>query len=121
MQAIALNKYFASLIQGSPSFSLVTEPSFALSVFRLVPPEANALERADFEPRLNELNQSFFARMSARPDILLTQTKLNGTFCIRFAIGAVRTKKEHIDHAWTLLQEEAGVAITEWAASLGSK
>ncbi len=67
---------------------------------------------------MNELNQSFYRRVTARPDILLTQTKLNGTFCIRFAIGAVRTKKDHIDRAWDVLQEEAGAAITEWSKAI---
>lgn len=45
---------------------------------------------------------------------MLTQTKLNETFCIRFAIGAARTKAEHIDNAWKILQEEAEHTISQW-------
>ncbi|KAF7789995.1 hypothetical protein EIP86_000943 [Pleurotus ostreatoroseus] len=120
-EAIELNKYFVSLVNQSSSFSLVTEPSFALSVFRLKPPSAASLPPESVEESLNELNQSFYRCVTARPDILLTQTKLNGTYCIRFAIGAVRTQKHHIDHAWALLQEEAGVAIAEWSKTKGIK
>ncbi|KAJ3529049.1 hypothetical protein NM688_g7910 [Phlebia brevispora] len=119
--AIELNKHFASLVTESPTFSLVTEPSFALSVFRLQPPAAASIKPDELEQRLNELNQAFYRRVTARPDILLTQTKLNGTFCIRFAIGAVRTKKEHVDRAWALIQEEAAVAVKEWCENLGIK
>lgn len=93
----------------------MTEPSFALSVFHLTPSLPAGLSEAQVEEELNSLNRSYYSRLSARPDILLTQTKLNNTFCIRFAIGAARTTKEHIDHAWEILQEEAGVSIKDWA------
>ena len=35
------------------------------------------------------------------------------------AIGAVRTKREHIDRAWAVLKEEAEVPIREWEEKLG--
>jgi len=105
---IELNKYFVSLVGSSSKFELVTEPSFALTVFRLVPPSSDATTT---EAALNSLNQSFYSRISARPDIWLTQTKINGVFCIRFAIGAARTTKEHIDKAWVLLNKEADAAL----------
>lgn len=105
---IELNKYFVSLVGSSSKFELVTEPSFALTVFRLVPSSSDAMIT---EAALNSLNQSFYSRISARPDIWLTQTKINGVFCIRFAIGAARTTKEHIDKAWVLLNKEADAAL----------
>ncbi|THH26478.1 hypothetical protein EUX98_g7714 [Antrodiella citrinella] len=108
--SIELNKYFVSLIQESLTFQLVTEPSFALTVFRLVVPVA----KESGESVLNALNESFFARISARPDIWLTQTKINGVFCIRFAVGAARTTKDHIDKAWVLLNEEADAVLANW-------
>ncbi|KAI0342421.1 hypothetical protein BDW22DRAFT_1357765 [Trametopsis cervina] len=115
-KAIELNKYFVSLIRSSPDFSLVTEPSFALSVFRLTPPSivSTSDDHAATEEHLNTLNKSFYGRLSSRHDIALTQTKLNGIFCIRLAIGAARTQKEHIDHAWRVIQEEAGLALAAW-------
>ena len=114
-QGIELNEYFASLVRASSTIELVTEPSFALSVFRVLlgsqtndGPEPNAL---------NELNRAFYARLSARPDILLTQTMINGTFCVRFAVGAARTTRRHIDEAWGIIHEEAVAAVNEWSGT----
>ena len=94
---------------------MVTKPSFALSVFRLEPPSAKSLEPAVALERLNTLNQTFYAGISSRSDILLTKTKLNDTLCVRFAIGAVTTTRKHIDQAWAILNEEADVALKGWA------
>lgn len=114
-QGIELNQHFASLIESSKEFSLVTEPSFALSVFRLTPELAGNLTEVQRPEELNSLNRIYHARLNSRPDIYLTQTMLNGTFCIRFAIGAARTTKAHIDRAWEILQEESKVVIQEWS------
>ncbi|KAI0696521.1 pyridoxal phosphate-dependent transferase [Cytidiella melzeri] len=116
-QGIELNNYFVSLLRSCPDFSLVTEPSFALSVFRLSPASIVSTESdsGNLQTILNDLNKSYYARLSARHDLALTQTKLNGIFCIRLAIGAARTKKEHIDHAWQALKEEAQAAISAWS------
>jgi aromatic-L-amino-acid/L-tryptophan decarboxylase len=103
-----------SLVQSSQDFSLVTEPSFALSVFRLTPSLPSAFTDAQALEALNELNRAYFGRLSSRSEILLTQTKLNGVFCMRFAIGAARTTKGHIDKAWAILQEEAETALKGW-------
>ncbi|CAL1713657.1 unnamed protein product [Somion occarium] len=113
-QGIELSQYFASLIRASPSFELVTEPSFALSVFRVLPSGDSEGSQAVTLELVNELNRSFYSRLSARPDIMLTQTMINGVFCIRFAVGATRTKKEHIDKAWSIIQEEAVAAVQDW-------
>ncbi|KZT64413.1 hypothetical protein DAEQUDRAFT_732637 [Daedalea quercina L-15889] len=118
-RCIELNEYFVSLIKTSPTFALVTKPSFALSVFRIVAdPVALSLGVSLGSDALNDLNRTFYAHVSARGEILLTQTQLNGTFCVRFAVGAERTRKEHIDKAWTLIQEEARLAVKEWADSI---
>ena len=92
----------------------MTEPSFALSVFRLTPPIAESWDAPVQKQRLNNLNEEFYKRLSSREEIYLTKTKLNDVVCIRFAIGAVRTKQEHVDHAWAILQEEAEVATKDW-------
>ncbi|KZT04883.1 uncharacterized protein LAESUDRAFT_760636 [Laetiporus sulphureus 93-53] len=113
-RCIKLNEYFVSLLQRSSDFSLVTPPSLALSVFRLTPPGLKSLDVS----ALNDLNRSFYARVSVRPDILVTKTMLNDTFCVRFAVGAARTRKEHVDKAWELFQEEAAVTIKEWESKV---
>jgi aromatic-L-amino-acid decarboxylase len=105
------------LVQRSDILELVTAPSLALSVFRLNPCiGATAYSLTD----INILNRIFYDRISARRDILLTQTVLNGVACIRFAIGVLRTEERHIDQAVKLLQDEGRSAIQEWKARAGS-
>lgn len=63
---------------------------------------------------MNDLNRSFYSRLSSRTDILLTQTVLNDVFCIRLAIGAERTRIHDIHHAYGILVEEAEKTVEEW-------
>ncbi|KAK2464196.1 hypothetical protein APHAL10511_003653 [Amanita phalloides] len=110
-RTVGLNERFANLVRDSDMFNLVTNPSLALSVFRLNP----TVTAAKLSPtELNNLNRAFYERISARYDILLTQTVLDGVVCIRFAVGAYRTEEKHIDMAFMLLQEEGHVVIQEW-------
>lgn len=110
-KAIELNNIFAGLISESKILSLVTPPSFALSVFRLVP--AGVQGGLSLEA-LNELNRSLFGRLSARQDIMLTQTNLNGIFCIRFVVGAARTDEQHVRNAYDVVAEEAEGVLQAW-------
>ncbi|KAI0768182.1 aromatic-L-amino-acid decarboxylase [Trametes elegans] len=118
-EGVKLNEYFASLIRASPDFELVTTPSLALSVFRLtLPSTATFKDQEAAHAAQNELNRAFHARVSTESDkIFLTQTKLNDTFCIRFSVGAQRTRKEHIDSAWAVIQANARAAAHEWLRS----
>ena len=109
-QTIKHSDLFVSLLRESTDFALVTSPSFALSVFRLEPPSAKLFPLA----RLNELNKILYGRISSRSDITLTQTDLNGTFCIRMAVGAELTSETHIRRAYDILCQEAKVALEEW-------
>jgi aromatic-L-amino-acid decarboxylase len=85
-QGITLSNKFSDLIKASSQFELVVPPSFALTVFRLTAPNGNG----DLAS-LNALNRIFHRRLSSS-DLFLTQTDVNGTFCLRFAVGAVRTE-----------------------------
>lgn len=100
---------FASLIRSSNQFVLVTPPSYALTVFRLEP-ESKASQPLSTES-LNKLNRHFYKRISARSDILMTQTQLDDMFCIRFIVGAARTNETHVQHAFDLLCVEAEITL----------
>lgn len=111
LKSVKLSEHFVQLVKKSDILELVTEPSLALSVFRLNPSVGT---RTYSLTDLNNLNRIFYDRISARHDILLTQTVLNGVACIRFAVGVLRTEERHIDQAFRLLQEEGYIAIEEW-------
>ncbi|KAJ7690685.1 pyridoxal phosphate-dependent transferase [Mycena rosella] len=112
-QGIALNATFGALLAASDILTLVTPPALALTVFRLAPPDRD-LDLA----ALNTLNASFFARLAVRPDLAITQTVLNGVFCVRFAIGAARTTEAHVRAAFDVITEEARTALALWESAV---
>ncbi|RPD53751.1 hypothetical protein L226DRAFT_492786 [Lentinus tigrinus ALCF2SS1-7] len=116
-KGVELNKHFVSLVRASPDFELVTTPSLALSVFRLRLPSTSTLspDSAEGLAALNDLNRALNLRLSVDNDkIFITQTMLNGMICLRFAIGAQRTEKEHVDRAWDLIKQCATEMVGEW-------
>jgi len=112
-QCINLNQSFADLVAISEELSLVTKPSLALTVFRVVP-KLQEQQPALSTESLNDLNRVFFGRLSTRHDIMLTQTSLNGIFCVRFVVGAARTNEEHIQEAYSIIIKEARSAYETW-------
>ncbi|CAA7259160.1 unnamed protein product [Cyclocybe aegerita] len=113
-RCIELNNLFAQQVKTSEHLQLVTKPSLALTVFRLIPrPVSPDQPKFSLGP-LNELNRIFFGRLSARDDIMLTQTSLNGIFCVRLAVGAARTTEEHVQQAYDIVSKEAKVALESW-------
>lgn len=64
--------------------------------------------------QLNALNRAFYTRLSARREVAFTQTDLNGTICIRCAVGAERTEEADIIHAFEVLCEEANKTLEGW-------
>jgi aromatic-L-amino-acid decarboxylase len=109
-----LNQKFANLVEASDELSLVTKPSLALTVFRIVPKLQEEKQPLFSIDSLNDLNRVFFGRLSTRHDIMLTQTSLNGIFCVRFAVGAARTTEEHIQEAYNIIIKEAKFAFEAW-------
>ncbi|KAH6914247.1 aromatic-L-amino-acid decarboxylase [Coprinopsis sp. MPI-PUGE-AT-0042] len=112
-QCIARNQEFLSLIKTSERLELVTEPSLALSVFRLVPTGTPRPSTED----LNTLNRALFSRLSARKDLMVTQTSLNGEVCIRFVVGSALTTTEHVTRAYEIFEQEAEAALHSSASS----
>ncbi|KAF8531528.1 pyridoxal phosphate-dependent transferase [Gautieria morchelliformis] len=114
-KGVELANRFSSLLEASSQFELVVRPSITLTVFRLVPYDSLANATNDISS-LNLLNRIFHRRLSST-DLFLTQTEVNGVFCIRFAVGAARTQEKHIDMAWKVLCAEAGPAVEEWTST----
>ena len=96
-------------MESSDTFALVSPSFFAITVFHMK-------ERVDSDGVVfssDALTRKLYEQINARKDILLTQTILNGVFCIRLAVGAERTETRHIDAAFKLISDEAHRAITE--------
>lgn len=79
-QSISLGEVFAQRVLDHPELlELVTPPSFSLSVFRIAPRAVPGL----FVDELNELNEFYYQKLYERKDLMLTQTNLGGSYCIR--------------------------------------
>jgi len=101
-KCISLNNLFAERVRASRIFELVTPPSFALSVFRLLPGSEGSTKELEV---INALNRVFYSDLQTRPNLALTQTSLGEVFCVRLAVGAARTEKSDIDNAWETIKE----------------
>ncbi|KAH9000276.1 pyridoxal phosphate-dependent transferase [Lactarius akahatsu] len=101
-KCIALNNSFTEHIRASPIFELVTPPSFALTVFRLLPRSSTAAGELD---SVNALNREFYSGLQTRSSLVLTQTLIGEVFCIRFAVGPSRTEQSDIEDAWGVIKE----------------
>ncbi|KAJ3569602.1 hypothetical protein NP233_g4950 [Leucocoprinus birnbaumii] len=119
-RCIAMNDSFITELKQTKLLELVTAPSLALSVFRISPsalassPSSTSTEPTATLETLNTLTKSLYSRLTSRNDILLTQTVLNGVFCIRFVVGSERTVLEDVRKAVGVLVEEAEGVVAEW-------
>lgn len=81
----------------------MTPPSFALSLFRLLPrSEGSGTKELEV---VNTLNRAFYDDLLTRPNLALTHTSLGRVFCVRMAVGAARTEESDIDNAWETIKE----------------
>jgi aromatic-L-amino-acid decarboxylase len=92
-------------------FEIVAPPRLGLLCFRLKREGASATE-------LDGLNVELNSRLAARPDVHLTQTILKSEdggeiFCIRFAIGALRTTKQDVEDVWAEVVKESDALLLE--------
>ncbi|KAJ3880065.1 pyridoxal phosphate-dependent transferase [Lentinula edodes] len=113
-KAVDLNKVFVDLVSSSDMLSLCAPPSLALSVFRINPKPSTLNQATLPEDALNDLNKLFYGRISVRKDIFLTQTVLNGQFCIRLAIGSAFTQDFHIREAFEVITHEGKLTLEAW-------
>jgi aromatic-L-amino-acid decarboxylase len=104
---VALARELAEWIEGTPGFELMAPVPFGLVCFRYNPPEL-----AGDETRIDALNQELLARVNATRRMHLTHTRLAGRFVIRLVVGQRQTEREHVEQAWSLMQEGARSAVS---------
>jgi len=108
-KGIDLNRKFASLVRNCSEIALMTPPSFALSVFHVKAPN----DVDDSFSAQNALTADVFENLSARKDLQLTQTIVQGLSCIRLAVGATRTEERHIEKAFDIIRDEAKKSLSK--------
>ncbi|WP_300014583.1 pyridoxal-dependent decarboxylase [Pseudonocardia sp.] len=87
---VALAAELESRIVAEPGFTLAAPRSLSLVCFRL--------DAGD------DATRALLDRVNASGRALLTHTVVEGRYVIRVAIGAVATRREHVDSLWALLR-----------------
>ncbi len=111
------------MITKSKNFELVTAPSLALLVFRLNPKHNQSGKSGELgqsgavDTELDLLNQRLHTRLDGRSDVFLTPTVLKSVerkfYCLRFAMGGVRTTWEDVQETWRVVEEEGERVLAE--------
>jgi aromatic-L-amino-acid/L-tryptophan decarboxylase len=97
---IAWTAELGERIAAEADFELVTPPRLALLTFRYHP-------RGLDDEALDQLNERLLHTVNDDGRLYLTPTRVRGRYVIRFAIGQLYTTREHVHHAWAVIQETA--------------
>jgi aromatic-L-amino-acid decarboxylase len=97
---VEMARELASWIDAAPKWERVAPVPFSTVVFRWAPtgvePEAQ-----------DDLNRRIMDGVNATGEAFLSHTVLGGRFCLRIAVGNLRTTLDHLDRTWDLLREKA--------------
>jgi len=102
---ISLAEGLSDWIENHPDFEIMAPGGFSLVCFRFNPSSraAGAVPPED----LDALNEKLLDNVNKTGKAYLSHTKLYGSYCLRCAIGNIKTTEEHILALQRLLDEEA--------------
>ncbi len=95
-----LANQFQSWVNADSCFELMAPVPLTTVCFR-----AHPLEVTD-ERELNELNERLMKAVNATRRVFLTHTKLGERFVLRLVVSHLRTREQHVEHAWSLLRQK---------------
>lgn len=107
---IDLAQQLAGWIDGHPDFVRVAPTPFSVVCFRWEPADRPVLPDGDGgrpHETLDTLNERLLEAVNASGEVFISQTRLNGRYVIRVAIGHEKTTIAHVRRVWDLLQEHA--------------
>ncbi len=96
---IELATRFASWVDASPDWERAAPVPFSLVVFRYT--------GGRLDPEADDLNRRILDRVNRSGDVFLSHTVLGGRTWLRLAVGNARTRLEHVERAWALLEAAA--------------
>lgn len=97
---IELARRLAAAADAAPAWERWRPSPFSLVVLRHAPEGASAQER-------NALNRAIMDRVNEGGTAFLSHTDIDGEVWLRVAIGNIHTMEEHVDAAWSAMQEAA--------------
>ena len=98
---IAYGQWLKERINSTRNFELLAPVPLNLVCFRYKP---NGITD---EKKLEEINAKLLQTLNSSGKILLTQTKLNEKYAIRFVGGSEKTTLKHIQQGWKLIEQIA--------------
>lgn len=88
----------ATWIQADPNFELMAPVPMGTACFRATPPGLSPEQQDAF-------NEALVAKVNAEGPVFISHTQLCGRFVLRICVGNLRTRREHLETAWSLVRE----------------
>ena len=98
---IGFGQWVKHQVEKTPGFELMAPVPLNLVCFRVHPSGVND------EAVLDKLNSDLIQRLNASGKILLTQTRLNNKFVIRFVAGQTHATMESVRKGWGIVMQMA--------------
>jgi len=98
---IANGQWFKNAVDTTPGFERMAPAPLNLICFRYKP--EGMTDQAD----IDAFNMKLMQRLNDSGTMLLTHTKLNNRFAIRFVAAQTHSKLEHVQAAWKTIQKTA--------------
>ena len=90
---VRLAQEFASWVDADDQFELAVKPPLGLVCFRHVGGDA--------------INERILDHVNRSGALYITHTKLDSRYTLRFSVGQTNTRAEHVERAWSLIQQAA--------------
>ncbi|HEY8298008.1 MAG TPA: pyridoxal-dependent decarboxylase [Candidatus Baltobacteraceae bacterium] len=108
---VGLAAEFAGWVEREPNWELLAPHPFSVVCFRFAPKGLG-------EEELDVLNARLMDAVNATGEMFISHTKIRDRFALRLAIGNLRTTRDDVEAAWTLLRRHA-LSAQNPAASVG--
>ena len=103
-----LARLFASWVDASEQFERLAPVPLGVVCFRARPTRfADDPDTPAVSDRLDQFNARVLETVNGSGEVFLSNTRLDGRFALRLAVGHIRTTERHVERAWTLLQAAA--------------
>ncbi|KAK4794712.1 hypothetical protein SAY86_012706 [Trapa natans] len=123
---VRLASIFEQLVAEDDRFEVFSKRRLALVCFRISPSalykkqgetqrsgddKAEAISTDD--DTVNKVNEAFLQRINRTGRVFITHAVVEGTYVMRFAVGATLMEERHVRMAWKLVQHQADVILSE--------
>ncbi|HET9029856.1 MAG TPA: aminotransferase class I/II-fold pyridoxal phosphate-dependent enzyme [Candidatus Aquilonibacter sp.] len=98
---IDLAQQFAAWVAAAPQWEVLAPHPLSVVCFRFHP------DGIDDEAELERINAGVLERANATGEMFISHTKIDGRYALRVAIGNLRTTKDDVEAAWTILERAA--------------